>query len=176
MVDELLALARAESGVSDDGEYFDPIALTDGIISDARFEAQAAGVHIRILAPALEEHLRPSIQGSARLVRRALENVVRNALRFSPAGGTVEMRIEIDHAPLRYRFIIADEGPGADSGAIDTLFDPFVRGDAAGTGLGLAIAKRAVLAHGGSIDAHNRKGGGFLVEIGIPAVSHDPSV
>jgi two-component system OmpR family sensor kinase len=174
MVHELLALSRAESGAAEEvNEYFDPIAVVESVVSDAQFEAQMGGRSISVAMPGVEEPLRPSVRGSAELVRRAIENVVRNALRFSPAGGAVEVVVGIERDPLRYRFAVADEGAGADAAALGKLFDPFVRGDPAGVGLGLAIARRAILAHGGEISARNRAEGGFVVEIEIPAVPHE---
>lgn len=175
MVHELLALARAESGVDDDNDYFDPVALAASVIADARFEAQCTGNRIAFTPPVLAEECRPSVRGSAKLIWRAIENVVRNAVRFSPAGGLITVRVDLVESPLCYRFTIMDEGPGADAETIDTLFEPFVRADRAGIGLGLAIAKRAVLAHRGSINASNRPEGGFMVEIEIPAVTADPT-
>jgi two-component system OmpR family sensor kinase len=176
MVHELLALARVESGAADEvNEYFDPLAVVESVVSDAQFEAQMGSRSITVAMPGLEEQRRPSVRGSAELVRRAIENVVRNALRFSPTGGTVEVVVDIDQDPLRYRFAVADEGAGADAAALGKLFDPFVRGDPEGIGLGLAIAKRAILAHGGEIFARNRAEGGFVVEIQIPAVPHGAS-
>jgi two-component system OmpR family sensor kinase len=176
IVHELLALARAESGAAEEfNEYFDPMAVVESVVSDAGFEAQMSGRQIRLETPRLDEQSHPSIRGSAELVRRAIENVVRNALRFSPAGGRVEVAAEIVRQPLRYRFTVVDEGRGVDAESLGNLFDPFVRGDREGVGLGLAIARRAILAHDGQIRARNREGGGFMVEIEIPAVAHDAS-
>ena len=174
MVRELLALARAESGV-DDGDYFDPIAVAQSVTSDAEFEAQIRGRHVRVMIPPLDEDARPAVRGNPELIRRAIENVVRNAVRFSPADSTVDIHIELVSAPLRYSIVISDEGKGVDSQALKQLFEPFVRGDSAGFGLGLAIAHRTILAHGGSIEARNRKNSGLVVEIELPAVPHRAS-
>ena len=64
-----------------------------------------------------------------------------------------------------------DDGPGVTDVDLETLFDPFIKADQAGFGLGLAIAKRAVVAHGGTIKAANREGGGFEVVIDVPVVA-----
>jgi two-component system OmpR family sensor kinase len=173
MVHELLALARAESGVHE-ANYFDPVAIAESVTSDAEFEAQTRGRHVRITIPSVEEDARPNVRGNAELVRRAIENVVRNAVRFSPSQSTVHIHIELLSAPLRYRIVITDEGKGADAETLKRLFEPFVRGDSAGIGLGLAIAQRAILAHGGRIEARNRENGGLAVEIELPAVPHSP--
>lgn len=175
MVQELLALARAESGVVEHStEYFDPVAVTEAVVSDAQFEAQDDR-RVVLTLPPLDESRRPSVRGSAELIQRAIENVVRNALRFSPAGGTVQVAVELVRSPLGYRCEIIDEGRGVDPLLLGRLFEPFVRADRAGVGLGLAIAKRAIIAHGGEVSARNRPEGGFAVQIVLPAVAHDPS-
>ena len=68
-----------------------------------------------------------------------------------------------------------DNGPGVEIDDTDKLFEQFIRTGSAGVGLGLAIARRAVVANGGSISAHNREDGGFLVEIDVLAVPHEPA-
>lgn len=174
LVHQLLALARAESGATDAAdEYFDLIAVVESVVTDAQFEAQIGGKRVSFELPRLEEDQRLSVRGNAELIRRAIENVVRNALRFSPAGGAVQVTMDIDRTRLRYRCKVLDEGAGVDTGDLDQVFEPFVRGDSAGVGLGLSIAKRAVLAHGGEITVQNRPGGGFMVEIVLPALAHD---
>jgi two-component system OmpR family sensor kinase len=173
MVRELLALARAESGVLEDSaEYFDPIAVLESVVTDARFEAQAQHRSVLLALPGIDEDRRPSVQGNAELIRRAMENVVRNAVRFSPPGGTVRVSMDLVRSPLRYRCGVLDEGAGVDPAVLDKLFEPFVRADTRGVGLGLAIAKRAITAHGGVIAARNAAEGGFSVEIELPAVAH----
>ena len=176
MVQELLALARAESDVVEgSAEYFDPVAVIESVVADARFEAQAQSRSVVLSLPAIDEDRRPSVRGSGELIRRAIENVVRNALRFSPAGGTVRVTVEVLPSPLRYRCAVLDQGAGVELAVLPHLFEPFVRADEGGVGLGLAIAKRAITAHGGAISARNHPEGGFLVEIELPAVTHDPS-
>lgn len=175
MVQELLTLARAETGAAErELEYFDPVALVERVVADARFEAQARGASVALTIPDIEEDLRPSVGGGAELIHRAVENVVRNAVRFSPAGGLVQVEVRLLDRPPRYAICVRDEGPGADPKALDRLFEPFVRGDAAGVGLGLSIAQRAVRAHGGTIAARNGGTRGLIVEVELPAAS-DPA-
>ena len=96
---------------------------------------------------------------NAELLRRALENVVRNALRHSPPGRTVRIEVTPNWACRNFIIKVCDEGPGMEPKALDTFFEPFVQGhgwvDGQGFGLGLAIAQKAVQAHGGSIRAQN---------------------
>jgi two-component system OmpR family sensor kinase len=114
----------------------------------------------------------PALYGNAELIRWALENVVRNALRYSTAGQTVAIRFNFEAETNHCIVEIMDQGPGAPEVALPTLFDPFVRGEESqGFGLGLAIAKRAVLAHGGTIEARNRSESGLSVRIVLPVTT-----
>lgn len=168
LVRELLVLARAESGLAGSEEYFDPIAMLEFVVEDARFEAAASNVGVDLALPLIPEEQRPSLRGSAELFRRAIENIVRNALRFSPAGGTMSVVAEVDIEAGVYRFAVCDQGPGVAGMDLSTLFEPFIKADQEGFGLGLAIARRAIVAHGGAIDAVNIEGGGFEVRISVP--------
>ena len=172
VVRELLSLARAESGHSPGEDYFDLTALLESVLADARFEANAAGVKIvsEVNDPASDDDA-PSLRGNAELVRWALDNVVRNALRFSTNGQSVHVKLAYDRDARSYEIDVVDEGPGAPASALPTLFEPFVRADETnpGFGLGLAVAKRAVAAQGGTIEASNRAGVGLGVRITLPA-------
>jgi two-component system OmpR family sensor kinase len=172
VVRELLSLARAESGHAPGEDYFDLTALLDSVLADARFEADATGVRIVSDAgdPAKNEDA-PNLRGNAELARWALDNVIRNALRFSTSGQSVHVKLAYDRAARSYQIDVVDEGPGAPASALPTLFEPFVRADETnpGFGLGLAVAKRAVTAQGGTIEASNRAGVGLGVRITLPA-------
>jgi two-component system OmpR family sensor kinase len=172
VVRELLSLARAESGHSPGEDYFDLTALLESVLADARFEANEAGINIvSDVDGSTHEDDAPSLRGNTELVRWALDNAVRNALRFSTSGQSVRVKLAYDWAGRLYEIDIVDEGPGAPASALPTLFDPFVRADETnpGFGLGLAIAKRAVAAHGGKIEASNRAGAGLGIRITLPA-------
>jgi len=172
VVRELLSLARAESGHSPGEDYFDLTALLESVLADARFEAEAAGVRIvsEVNDSAASDNDAPSLRGNTELVRWALDNVVRNALRFSTGGQSVHVKLAYDRDARRYEIDVVDEGPGAPPSALPTLFEPFVRADETnpGFGLGLAVAKRAVAAQGGTIEASNRAGAGLGVRITLP--------
>ncbi len=83
------------------------------------------------------------------MIRRALDNLVQNALRHTPPGGTITLSAATEPGTLRLG--VADTGPGVPEEMRDALFEPFVTGRADGTGLGLAIAREMVQAHGGTI-------------------------
>jgi two-component system OmpR family sensor kinase len=115
------------------------------------------------------------VKGSAELLHRALENVVRNALRHTPEGGKVAVEVLPDNGGNSLRLAILDQGPGVTERELSAIFEPFFRGGSSqstdGHGLGLAIARRVVEAHGGSVRASNRAGGGLCVEIVLPVKS-----
>ena len=123
--------------------------------------------------------------GAPTLLRSAIENVVRNAARYTQEGTSVQVTLERgqSHAGPEAVIRIVDSGPGVPEGELDKLFRPFYRIDDArgrqtgGVGLGLAITERAVRLHGGSVKASNRPEGGLQVEIRLPcapaAAGHD---
>jgi two-component system OmpR family sensor kinase len=167
LVGELLTLSRVEGNVPHLDQYFDVADLVQTVASDARFEASHAGVEVQADLGDVGASA-PPLKGSAELLRRGLDNVVRNAIRFSSQGQTVSMSLRRE--PEAYVIEVADCGPGVPEEALRRIFEPFVRlGDAhprTGYGLGLAIAQRAASAHGGSISAANKHGGGLAVATG----------
>jgi two-component system sensor histidine kinase CpxA len=122
------------------------------------------------------------VLGNLEVLHSALENVVRNAMRYTREGTEVEIRLEqvmgANGAEALIR--VSDHGPGVPEGSLDKLFRPFYRLDDArerqtgGVGLGLAITERAVRLHGGSVRAANRPSGGLTVEIRLPATAAMP--
>lgn len=169
LVGELLSLARAESGESARDSYFDLPELIETVMANAAFEAEARGVLVKLRDVGGREGI---VRGNAELMRRALENIVRNAVYFTPEKGTVEVALVIDVAASCFIVTVSDEGPGVPAGKVEEMFDPFVRLDESserkGYGLGLAIARRAVLALGGSIEARNRAPTGLVVTVTLP--------
>ncbi|MCL4799594.1 MAG: HAMP domain-containing protein [Burkholderiales bacterium] len=171
LVGELLTLSRLEAGVTGaPAEALDVGELLEEIAADARFEAEAAGCRV-----ALRLHGELAVRGRAELLRRALENVIRNAVKYAARDTVVEVAAARDAAELVVS--VCDRGPGAPATELDRLFEPFFRAERgperAGYGLGLAIARRAVEAHGGRIGASNRPGGGLCVEIRLPGGADD---
>ena len=166
LVGELLTLARLDAGMAGRlDEDVDLRELVADIADNARFETDAKGCAIEV------ELNGPLVAcGSQELLYRAIENVVRNALRHSPPGGCVA--ISAHAVGGRLRVTVADSGPGVFGADLAAIFDPFFRsgpgGSAAGYGLGLAITRRVVEAHGGKVSAVNRPGGGLLVMLELP--------
>lgn len=169
LVGELLTLARLEAG--DMPDMREDIVMNDllqGIADDACFEAEANGQRVTV-----ESHCDAIVQGKPELLHHAIENVVRNALKHTSAGGCVKLETAMDSVGNRLMVSVMDEGPGVPEAELPHIFEPFFRGSGAkgndGYGLGLAIARRAVLAHGGDIRAFNLTSGGLCVEMLLPA-------
>lgn len=166
LVGELLTLSRLEAGTNGaEAGLIDLSDLLADAVEDARFEGQTRACSVRLNG---REGLR--LNGQAELLYRAFDNILRNALRHSPQGGTINVTVSADQG--WGRILIEDEGQGLPETVLAHVFEPFQRGgtaeDGSGFGLGLAIARRAVEAHGGRIVARNRATGGLCVEIALP--------
>jgi two-component system OmpR family sensor kinase len=171
LIGELLRLSRLEAGEhAEQIEDIDMRELVGQVVSDARFESQGAAVEI-----SWKDGAGAMVRGRPEMLRVALDNVVRNALKYGAVGRAVV--IDTSAAGARYLFRVLDDGPGVSEQELDKLFTPFFRSNdaasAEGYGLGLAIAKRSIEAHGGAIHASNRPTGGLMVEIELP-VAADP--
>ena len=174
LIGRLLTLARLEDGqqrVAAAPVLLDEIVLN--VAEDAEFEAQARRCHVRTEIPAGSW----AVRGDASLLHSAIENVVRNAIRYTREGTAVEIHLEktensVGGAEAVVR--VTDCGSGVPADALEKLFQPFYRLDDArgrqtgGVGLGLAITERAVRFHGGRVAAVNRAEGGLMVEIHLP--------
>ena len=138
--------------------------------SQAAFEAAPRNCRVEVT-----QSFPLELQGNEVLLHSALENVVRNALRYTREGTAVELSLIPD--PLQEDFVlieVRDHGSGIPEELLPRLFEPFVRAGEArdretgGYGLGLAIADRAVRLHGGTVEARNRAEGGLSVLIRLP--------
>lgn len=141
-------------------------AVLDEVVRDCSVEAEIRGCTIELAGSIAGEVL-----GSRELLRRAIENVLRNAVRYSPQRRAVEVTVtEKDQSA---EIVVRDYGPGVPEETLVRIFDPFFRVEEArdsnggGSGLGLSIAKRAVLAHHGTIVAENARPG-LRVRIAVP--------
>ena len=168
LIDQLLILTRLEGNM--DNAPKEPVSLyklLSDIVHDANFEA--ANQDRRIEIQNLDE---VTVLGSMEMLGRALENVIRNGLRYTAAGSAVE--ISISKGEDDAAIIVRDHGPGVPQEYLEQIFQPFFRvaesrgRDSGGTGIGLAIAKQAILMHGGRIEAKNAESGGLVIEIHLP--------
>jgi two-component system, OmpR family, sensor kinase len=170
LVGELLTLARLDAGSNNRQlETLDLREVITDIVEDARFEVADQHCLIQLqLAPSL------LVLGEHEHLHRALENVLRNAIRFSLAGGTVLITAQQLKGALRIS--VADAGPGVAESELQSIFEPFVRSassqDSAGYGLGLAITQRVIQAHGGRVSAANLPTGGLQVTIELPTKAY----
>jgi two-component system sensor histidine kinase CpxA len=176
LIGRILTLARLE-----DGEQLvpqTPVALAElveSVTEDAEFEAQARRCHVRTTIPEGEWIVR----GNASLLHSAVENVVRNAIRYTHEGSSVEVELtnQVRSGKREAVLRVSDAGPGVPADALEKLFEPFYRLDEArgrqtgGVGLGLAITERAVRFHGGKVAAFNRQPSGLMVEIRLPLIA-----
>ena len=159
LVGDLIELARGDEG----DPPVEEIAF-DGLVAEAveRARRHAPGVRFRTeLAPC-------TIEGVPDRLGRAINNVLDNAARHSPADGVVDVQLRDGTLSVR------DHGPGVAHDELPLLFDRFFRGADArgrqGSGLGLAIVRQVVESHGGAVDAANAQGGGLAVSLTLPAV------
>ena len=119
------------------------------------------------------------VRGNAELLHSALENVIRNAIRHTGCGTSVEVSMEREDSSIgaKIRLVVRGYGPGVPESELKNIFQPFYRlADArdrqsGGTGLGLAIADRVVRIHGGTIRAENALPRGLRIEIVLPQSS-----
>lgn len=168
LLGQMLTLSRLESGI--DSESSEKLNLNDllaTIVQNANFEAQAVGSNIQFHAES--EVL---LRGHDELLRRAFENIIRNALKYNHAGETIEVSITRNEQSLMVE--VRDHGPGLPETELASVFQPFYRvhgagrSDKIGYGLGLAIAKRAIEHHQGSISLSNSADGGLCVRCTFP--------
>src|SRR5262249_30609237 len=144
------------------------------VVEDADFEAKPLNKSVKAIE--LEQC---RVRGSAELLRSGVENVVRNAIRYTAPGTAVEvtLRWRLDTAILTVR----DHGPGVPEAELAHIFEPFYRVSEArertsgGVGLGLSIADRTIKLHGGTVRAENVPGG-LMVTIELPLAPLPSSV
>ena len=169
LVGQSLTLSRLDAGATyAKDDFIDIGELLKNIISHCNFEATEQNKKVVFN---LEQSW--TIEANSELLHRALENIIRNAIRYTDVDTCVEVELsQLDKQ--QFKISIGDQGPGVPENKISGLFEPFVRlseardRDSGGYGLGLAIAKRAIEFHQGQISAKNKPSGGLLVEVVLP--------
>ncbi|MBV9181901.1 MAG: HAMP domain-containing protein [Acidobacteria bacterium] len=172
LIGSLMTIARLESGAGSLRKV--PLQLeevVDEVARDAAFEAQARRCSVEA-----EIHDELPVLGDPALLHSAIENVVRNATRYTQEGTTVKIHAARVRASTGEEALIGvtDAGPGVPEDSLERIFRPFYRIDDArvrstgGVGLGLAITEQAIRLHGGSVKASNLPEGGLSVEIRLP--------
>ena len=168
LIGQLLTLTRIDSAVDRGAPVsFDLTALVQEVAADGDFEARA-----RRASVVVKQADACTVSGYEELLRSAIENIVRNAIRHAPPETAVEIRLL--RADSRALVLVRDYGPGVPESMLAEIFLPFRRvaaGHSDGAGLGLAIAERAVTVHHGSVRATNPPDAGLIVEITLPCSS-----
>ncbi len=175
LIGEVLTLARFEQGAVETS--ITPLQLDEllqEIATDAAFEAEAMGKRVECT-----ELTHCDIKADRLWIGSALDNVIRNAVRHTNSDTAVEISLQMHHSNAI--ITICDHGEGVSDSDLPQLFEPFFRAsearerhsptDNSGYGLGLAIAKRAIVLHGGDINAGNHPEGGLLVTITLPVTA-----
>jgi two-component system, OmpR family, sensor kinase len=178
LIARTLTLARLERPASSiERTRIDIGDLLKNIADDVAIEADAHGCTVSLQSAGGLE-----VSGDLELLRSSFENVIRNAVRYSPVGAQVGIAARCMHSAAHANYVevtVHDRGPGVPDKDIELIFEPFYRVDAArdraggGEGLGLAIAARAVALHNGTIQAQNSPGGGLVVSVVLPALEHE---
>jgi len=149
-------------------EAFDLDEVIEEVVRDANFEGAVKNCRVR-----LEGAAKAAVNGNRDLVRSAVENVLRNAVRYSPQDSRVD--VSVARSGTDVSILIRDGGPGVPARDLERIFEPFYRvaesrdRDTGGEGIGLAITAQVMKAHGGSASAANRREGGLEVRLSLPA-------
>ncbi len=167
LLDQLLTLARAEAGAAEsDGATTSLAEILRQVIEQHVPLAEARRIDLGVIGELLDA----SVDGKAIDIHAMLRNLVDNAIRYSPAGGRVD--ISVQRNGERVRIDIVDDGQGIDEREVERVFDPFYRvlgTDTEGSGLGLAIVRVIVDRLGGTVSLANDAGGrGLRVQVELP--------
>lgn len=173
MIGQLLTLSRLETGAQTlERQPIELAHLIEEIVEDADFEARSRKKTVRVGSA------QPcTVNGNENLLRSAIENIVRNAVRSTPENSEVVLALARDEAACQARVIVRDHGSGVPVESLQRIFQPFYRvADArerqtGGVGLGLAITQRAVIWHSGEVTAENADEGGLIVRLSLPLVA-----
>ena len=173
LIGEILRTAKAEQLKNGPRKLFDLSNLVRDVAADADFEAAAGDrrVVVKDCDPSL-------VHGDRESMRSAVENVMRNAIRYTPPGSEITVNLQRMDA-AKARVTVRDRGPGVPEESLAHLFEPFYRvndardRDSGGAGLGLAITRQVVKAHGGNVSAVNCADGGLQLTIELPLKTPD---
>ncbi|HLN49319.1 MAG TPA: ATP-binding protein [Steroidobacteraceae bacterium] len=168
LISQVLKLARLHGSEAPFArDDFDIDEVLEEVVRDANFEGAVKNCKVRQSGAA-----KCIMHGNRELLRSAIENVLRNAVRYSPAGGLVDVTVERSGGGLS--ILVRDRGPGVPESNLGRIFEPFYRvaesrdRDTGGEGIGLAITSQVMIAHGGSATASNHTGGGLEVLLRLP--------
>jgi two-component system OmpR family sensor kinase len=169
LISQVLKLARLHGTDAPFArETFELDEVIEEVVRDANFEGAVKNCRVRLVGAA-----KAAINGNRELLRSAIENVLRNAVRYSPHDANVD--VSVARSDSGVLILIRDRGPGVPDSELERIFEPFYRvaesrdRDSGGEGIGLAITAQVMKAHGGWAKATNPPGGGFEVRLNLPA-------
>lgn len=166
LISEILNYSREEI-IKPLDDYFDLKELITVVVDDAKYEAEPQNIIIDFNVGPLIHSI---IKGNSEQIRRAVENIIRNAIRFSQTGQQVY--ISLKESGRYLQIDICDQGPGVEEHKLSSIFEPFVRIQSPqlgkGYGLGLAIARKIIVMHNGTIQARNQNSGGLMMTVKLP--------
>jgi signal transduction histidine kinase len=166
LIEQLLRMARLDPDMQH--KAFSPVRLDEvvkRVVGDFSSQAEAKGIDLGV-----EECTPVTVSGQAEGLRILVGNLVDNALRYTPAGGRVDVSLQLSESTAR--LTVSDTGPGIPPAERERVFDRFYRISGAeipGSGLGLAIVRQVVELHGGNVDLADAPGGGLMVIVSLPA-------
>jgi len=168
LIGELLQLSKLESGTTLlKREKVEFSHLLRDLVADATYEAAEYNILIKKV---IQSNL--IVFGDAELLYRAVENIVRNAIKYSPTGSEISIALFKNQGQKTVRLSVSDQGAGVQDSELDAIFQPFMRSSNTqtkdGYGVGLAIAKQIIETHGGKIKANNLQPRGFQIQIDLP--------
>lgn len=170
LLQDLLELTRLEAGsIELSLERLNWTSLCHNTMTRLQPRFAAAGLDVHWDGPREEAW----IEADGRRMEQVVENLLTNALRYVPAGGSVHLSMQAPESNAAvWRLCVADDGPGFPEEDLPRVFQRFYRGRATsntpGTGLGLAIVQEIVTRHGGQVRAQNRPEGGASLEVDLP--------
>jgi signal transduction histidine kinase len=168
MVEQVLALSAQEAGRPRPRETVDLASLAREVGAEATAGLPAARVEVEVPAEA------PTVAGDPLALRRALQNLVANALKHGGTPPWAAVRLAVAAGDGEVRVEVADRGPGIPAGERERLFEAFYRGERAqaaqvpGTGLGLYLVRRIAEAHGGRVEVRSEPGAGSAFVLVLP--------
>jgi two-component system OmpR family sensor kinase len=177
LVEDLLLLARLDQQRPLDHAPVDLLPLARDAVHDAAVLAPDREIDLEVDGAAA-----PTVTGDEARLRQVVHNLVSNALTHTPAGSPVTVRVSTDDLAEQVDVEVSDRGPGLDDADTERVFERFFRADtsrsrqAGGSGLGLSIVAGLVAAHGGSVTATNRDGGGARFVMSLPLRRTEPGM
>lgn len=177
MITQLLNLERIEQAAQGEGTLFNPLPLIEDILNDLRRQFEQKQQTLTYTPPVEC----PDLHGDPAQIREAFKNLIENASKYTPEGGTAIIHVGLDHEQRRFMFAVEDNGYGIPDGLQPRIFERFYRAKQpgaeriTGTGLGLSLVKAVVERHGGHVWFKSAAGEGSTFGLWLPVPDETPS-